>query len=215
MNPELKVDQGSEEWFKVRSTRITASCISNVMARPNTKKYNSYLQQLIRANATGILPDETTQKWHLHGLESEPYAAAAFQWELQTRLHTCGMFLHPEEPEIMSASPDRLLPGMDAGVEIKSRSSWEKHEKVIKTWKCPPEHYGQVQMQILVCNFRFVYYVDYYRQRQEDVARDGEIRQPDMWYCRVDPDPEYQIKMLEKVYSFWEKIRQGVKKWQE
>ncbi len=211
MNKETVVEQGCDEWRSLRATRITASMFKAAMARKTSGIRGTYLEQLKKAIAYGIMPDDSPRPWHFHGMETEPIAAQAYQWRILQDVRTCGMWLHPEDPDIISASPDRIVPAWDAGVEIKSRSSLKKHQDVIDKNCLPSEHMAQVQGQIWVCGFRFIDYVDYYRQRVQDIARDGG-RIPDrMWIYRVWPDRDYIGRMSEKVYEFWSEVEKGVK----
>ncbi len=203
MNPELVLDQGSPAWLSARQGRITGSRMADVLANPTTKRYNGYLNELIRYHREGTQTDERTPQWALHGLKYEPYARAAYQWEIQESVRECGLFIHPEE-SFVSASPDGVVEKWDSVIEIKCRSSRAAHQKCVDRGKCPPENYAQVQMEILCSGAAFCDFISAYYDPEG-------IEQPDIWICRVQPDPEYILKMIDAYCQFWEKIQTKLK----
>ena len=43
----VKVEQGSDEWLALRRSRVTASRLADVMAKPDTKRYQKYRREKV------------------------------------------------------------------------------------------------------------------------------------------------------------------------
>lgn len=112
--------QGSEEWLASRAGKVTASRISDVMAKIKTGEAASrrdYKSQLVAEILTGkpqedaFINDE--MRW---GNEQEPFARAAYEVSREILVDRVGLVLHPTIDRA-AASPDGLAG--EGLVEIK------------------------------------------------------------------------------------------------
>lgn len=117
----VSVPQGSHEWLEARAGKVTASRISDVLAKVKTGEAagrRDYRAQLVAEILTGR-PQESgftndAMRW---GTEQEPYARAAYECHAGVLVDQVGMVLHPSI-ERGAASPDGLV-DLDGLVEIK------------------------------------------------------------------------------------------------
>jgi putative phage-type endonuclease len=117
----VSVPQGSPEWLEARAGKVTASRISDVLAKVKTGEAagrRDYRAQLVAEILTGK-PQESgfmndAMRW---GTEQEPYARAAYECHAGVLVDQVGMVLHPSI-ERGAASPDGLV-DPDGLVEIK------------------------------------------------------------------------------------------------
>ena len=203
--------QGSPEWHKARSVHITASRFGDVMARPDTKRYQQYQQEKIN-EILGAPYMEDEKPWFSHGKELEPYARERYEFEMfirdkETTVEQVFFIEHPEY-EFIGASPDgKTIP--NKGLEIKSSIV---HSAYLKNAdKLPATHVPQVQGQMWVCGYDSVDFVAFFS--------DPDGRLPDeISILNVLPDKTYHKKLKEKCLKFWEEINfriEGNEPWQQ
>jgi putative phage-type endonuclease len=103
--------QGSAEWLASRAGRVTASRISDVLAKVKNGEAavrRDYRAQIVaeiltgKPQESGYMNDE--MRW---GVEQEPFARAAYEVATDTLVDQVGLVLHPEIDRA-AASPDGL-----------------------------------------------------------------------------------------------------------
>ena len=117
-----EIIQGSDEWFKVRMGKITASKLSDLMKKTkygeSTYKTRLRMELAIeRITGKSASPNFMNQAMH-DGVEREPDARTLFEAITGKEVALCGSFDHPEVVNT-SASPDGLIRGENAVLEIK------------------------------------------------------------------------------------------------
>lgn len=170
----IKIEQGSERWKRERQGRITASRFGDVIAKPNTKRYQEYLSTLVDERL-GFVSDtqEAEEPWYQHGKAFEPRARSAYEMKFGVDLANNFMLVHPEH-DYITASPDGSpidLSSVEIGqvvemdvpkvVEIKGRLYWRSyHDAVLKGLE---SHYKpQVQGQLWLAGCEYAELVNYY-----------------------------------------------------
>jgi putative phage-type endonuclease len=106
--------QGSDEWKQARVGKVTASRISDVMAKLRTGGWGAsranYKAQLVAERLTGV-PQEGYQspamKW---GIEQEANAVTLYEFLREVDVTKVGFIDHPLIP-MSGASPDGLVDG--------------------------------------------------------------------------------------------------------
>ena len=74
----LNIEQGTDAWKQIRSGKVTASMISNVLMKPETAGFRDYQAQLVAEILTGKPQGSDYTSVHMQfGSETEPLAAAA------------------------------------------------------------------------------------------------------------------------------------------
>lgn len=170
----IKVEQGSDEWLALRRSRITASRLADVMAKPDTKRYQKYRREIV-LELLGNEHVEESPEWARHGRENEPKAIAGYEWKYQVDVEH-NVFLIHKQYEWLGASPDMLHIVPDAedeyddGCEIKCRALF-KNYKARRTQSrlyegqpqaIPPADRHQVQGNMWLTGWSRWWYVDYY-----------------------------------------------------
>ncbi|MGC4233310.1 MAG: YqaJ viral recombinase family protein [Niabella sp.] len=115
------MQQGTQEWHQARLGRVTASRISDVMARgqggkPSAVRAN-YMAELIAERLTGEPTATFTSKAMEHGTETEDQARAVYTMTTGNAVKEVGFLPHPRIA-MSGASPDGLI-GDRRGLEIK------------------------------------------------------------------------------------------------
>lgn len=196
------VEQNSEFWHSLRAGKFTASSIKNLLGKPTNKGYQDEIKRVaieILSNEpveTSFFGNSYTERGHeLEGIAIQEYEDITFFNTLP------GGFC--EFAEYTGASPDRLIDGKNAGVEVKcpgyskfleylySESFTQEGEKSL----LEKEFETQCQCQIYVCGFDFVDLVCYYPEYK-------------IIKKRIVPDPVFQ----EEIEAAVEVAKEEVKK---
>lgn len=112
--------QRTPEWFQARLGKVTASRISDVMARTKTgwgAGRKNYMAELVAERLTGTRAEGFVNAAMQWGTDMEPEARAAYEFYRDATVIEAGFELHPTIPD-SGASPDGLV-GDDGLIEIK------------------------------------------------------------------------------------------------
>lgn len=142
------IEQRSEDWFKQRLGKATASRIADVIARTksgySTSRKN-YAAQLVCERLTGLPQDSFTSPAMAWGTETEPQARAAYCFFRDCDVSECGFFDHPAIP-MSGASPDGLI-GDDGLLELKCPNT-ATHIETLLGKSVPGKYLTQIMWQI-------------------------------------------------------------------
>jgi len=112
----IECTQGSPEWKAARAGKVTASKISDVMAKGKSGEAatrRNYRVQIVAETLTGIPQEQAfvsaEMKW---GTEQEPFARAAYEVRTGRLVNQVGLVLHPAI-ERGAASPDGITLDQD------------------------------------------------------------------------------------------------------
>ncbi|MBV9180216.1 MAG: YqaJ viral recombinase family protein, partial [Acidobacteria bacterium] len=112
-------------------------------------RYN-YRAELVVETLTGIPSEQYQSREMLWGIETEPFARAAYELAEDVTVNTAGFVIHPEI-ERFGASPDGLV-GDDGLVEIKCPNT-ATHIEFLQGAAIPVE-YGSQVFAVLACTGR-------------------------------------------------------------
>lgn len=143
------IEQRTEEWFAARLGRVTASRVSDVMAKPTTAAYQNYQAQLLCERLTGQMTETFQSPAMQHGTETEPRARAMYELETGNTVEETGFHQHPSM--MAGASPDGLV-GESGLLEIKCPQP-ATHLKTLRTGKIEPKYQRQMIWQ-MICTGR-------------------------------------------------------------
>ena len=157
------MEQRTNDWFKARLGKVTASRISDVMAKTksgySTSRQN-YMAQLICERLTQLPPETYSNSAMQRGVELEPFARQYYELENVCRVVEVGFIPHPTI-ENSGASPDGLV-NDDGLIEIKCPNTWT-HLEFMQSLIPKREYILQMQWQ-MICTVRqwcdFVSYDD-------------------------------------------------------
>jgi len=156
--------QGSPEWFAVRNGKITASKLSDLMRKTkwgeSTYKTRLRMELAIeRITGKSASPNFMNQAMQ-DGVDREPDARKLFEAITGKEVAECGSFDHPEIVNT-SASPDGLIRGEDAVLELKCPTHIT-HCRNILSDKMPKNYEYQVQWQIACTESEYAYFASYH-----------------------------------------------------
>ncbi len=120
----MSEEQGTEGWFADRLGKVTASRLSDVLAKTKTgysASRNNYMTQLVLETITQSRAESYTNLAMAWGTEQEPFARAAYEAKTGQMVEEVG-FLPHLTISLAGASPDGLV-GDDGMVEIKCPST--------------------------------------------------------------------------------------------
>ena len=162
--PNKELIQGSDEWFAARTGKITASRLGDIMRKTkwgeSTYKAKVRLELAIE-RITGKSASSVTMNQAMRdGVEREPDARTLFEAITGKEVALCGSFDHPEIVNT-SASPDGLIRGEDAVLEIKCPTHIT-HAKNLLSEKMPRNYEYQVQWQIACTESEYAYFASYH-----------------------------------------------------
>jgi putative phage-type endonuclease len=144
------MEQGSDEWFAARLGKATASRISDVIAKPRSGNGISasranYEAQLVCERLTGERAEEFSNKQMDRGIELEPQARAAYEFQTDNEVKEVGFIDHPRIL-MTGASPDGLI--ADDGItQIKCRNQ-AKHMAYLLYGKLSKAENTQIQWEM-------------------------------------------------------------------
>jgi putative phage-type endonuclease len=161
--PFINVEQGSDAWHKARLGHITASHISDVMAKGKGKeesvtRYN-YKVKLVAERMTGVSASDgytnSAMEW---GVEQEQFACMAYEALEETFVTRTGFWLHPTV-NWLGVSPDRLV-GDGGLIEVKCPNT-STHVQYLLSREVPAKYYNQIQCQLWVTRRAWCDFVSY------------------------------------------------------
>ena len=157
-------EQGTQAWRDERSGHVTASRISDVMAKPRKGQKSSttrdnYRAQLVCEILSGKPADDEFMSWDMkRGIELEP--AARIEYELKTGydIETAGFTLHPKLQRA-GCSPDALI-GPDGLAQFKCPKS-ATHISWLMAGLVPTEHRPQMYFEMACTGRQWSDFVSY------------------------------------------------------
>jgi putative phage-type endonuclease len=142
------IEQGSEEWLKIRLGKVTASGVADVLAKTKTgvsASRGNYLIKLAIQRVTGIVEESYTNDAMQWGIDNEAQARVAYEVASGNFVDQIAFVDHPAI-QWFGASPDGLV-NDDGLVEIKCPNS-ATHWSYIKDDGPPNKYYIQMQAQM-------------------------------------------------------------------
>jgi putative phage-type endonuclease len=142
------MEQKSEEWFKARLGKVTASRVADVLAKTKTgysASRDNYMAQLVVERMTNTQAESFTNAAIQWGTDQEPFARAAYEVQQNVLVDETGLVDHPTI-EMAGASPDGLV-GEDGLVEIKCPNT-ATHIDTLLTQTVPGKYITQMQFQM-------------------------------------------------------------------
>lgn len=140
--------QGSEEWFSARRGKVTASRVSDVIARTKNgwgAGRKNYMAELVAERLTGTTADGFISPAMRWGTETEPQARAAYEFFRDAAVTEVGFVDHPTIL-MAGASPDGLV-GDDGLIEIKCPNT-ATHIETLSGSGIPDKYIVQMQWQM-------------------------------------------------------------------
>ena len=179
--------QGSDEWVRARLGKLTASRLSDAVARTKSgwgASRANLRATLIVERLTGQPQDTFTNAAMEWGTATEPQARNAYEFFHDIAVEQVGFLDHPAI-EMAGASPDGLV-GEDGLIEIKCPTT-STHIDTLLSQVIPDKYIVQMQFQMSVTGRKWCDFCSFDPRLPERMR---------LWVRRVDRDDE-RIGMLE------------------
>lgn len=155
------LEQGSEDWFRARMGKVTASRLADVMAKTRSgygASRKNYMMELLCQRLTGMREESYTNAAMQRGIELEPMARGRYEIEKDLLVTETGLVDHPTLKNF-SASPDGEV-NDDGLLEIKAPNT-AQHVEFIRTESIDRKYQLQMTGQMLCTERRWVDFVSY------------------------------------------------------
>jgi putative phage-type endonuclease len=201
------IEQRTEEWFQQRLGKVTASRISDVIAKTKTGVSTSrqnYLVQLVSERLTGKKGDSFVNQAMLDGIERESAAREVSVTEV-------GFFDHPIIKN-SGASPDGAVNAEEDGkyaglIEIKCPIE-TTHTNTLMSKEVPSKYKSQIQWQMASVspNVKWCDFISYNPNFPDTMQ---------LFVARVERDNAYIAELEAEVIKFLDEVEQTIIKLKE
>jgi putative phage-type endonuclease len=186
------IEQGTPEWHQLRLGKVTASRVSDVMAKIKTGESASrknYRAELVVQRLTGMPSESFTNAAMEWGTATEPMARIAYEIAKEVLVEQVGFIEHPTIA-MFGCSPDGLA--HDGMIEIKCPNS-ATHIEYLTDNKAPAKYISQMQCQMAVTGRKWCDFVSFDPRLPEDLQ---------LFVVRVPRDDKYIGTMEVEVVEF-------------
>ena len=206
------IEQRTEEWFQQRLGKVTASRISDVIAKTKTGVSTSrqnYLVQLVSERLTGKKGDSFVNQAMLDGIEREGLARELYMRTRGVSVTEVGFFDHPTIA-MSGASPDGAVNSEEEGkyaglIEIKCPIE-TTHTNTLMSKSVPSKYIPQMQWQLACTGAKWVDFVSYNPNFPMELQ---------LFVARVDRDDTYIGELEAEVIKFLDEVEQTIIKLKE
>lgn len=143
-------EPGSTGWHKDRLGVVTASRVSEAIAKKGTATRAGYMAELIGQIATGEY-EEITSKYLEWGKINEAPAISAYEFSTGNDTEKSGLIYGMDRR--IGCTPDALVKGKLIGVENKCPFTPKVHVEFLTSQKIKPEYLYQIQFGMFVTGF--------------------------------------------------------------
>jgi len=162
------IEQRSDEWFAVRCGKVTASRVSDVIAKTKSgwgASRANYMAQLIAERLTGEVADSYSNSAMQWGIDHEDEARVAYEFYENEGVQEIGFVQHNDLES--GASPDGLVGG-DGLVEIKCPNT-ATHIQTLLDQKIPRKYETQMLWQLECTDRKWCDFVSFDPRMPEDL----------------------------------------------
>ena len=208
------IEQRTEEWFQQRLGKVTASRISDVIAKTKTGVSTSrqnYLVQLVSERITGKKGDSFVNQAMLDGIEREGAARAIYMLNRDVSVTEVGFFDHPVIKN-SGASPDGAVNAKEDGkyaglIEIKCPIE-TTHTNTLMSKSVPSKYIPQIQWQMASVspNVKWVDFISFNPNFPDTMQ---------LFVARVERDNDYIAELESEVLKFLDEVEQTIIKLKE
>jgi len=208
------IEQRTEEWFQQRLGKVTASRISDVIAKTKTGVSTSrqnYLVQLVSERLTGKKGDSFVNQAMLDGIERESAARELYMRTRGVSVTEVGFFDHPIIKN-SGASPDGAVNAEEDGkyaglIEIKCPIE-TTHTNTLMSKSVPSKYIPQIQWQMASVspNVKWCDFISYNPNFPDTMQ---------LFVARVERDNDYIAELEAEVIKFLDEVDQTILKLKE
>ena len=202
------MEQRTDEWFKARLGKVTASKIHDIMIKTKVGESTyktKYRMQLVTERLTGKVVPMFMNNAMAHGVEYEDEAKTCYanhrKLLVGTDVRDVGMIDHPSI-DMSGASPDGLV-GDDGLIEIKCPQPMT-HTTTLETGDINKRYIHQMQWQMSCVgdHIKWCDFVSYHPDFPDDLK---------LFIKRVPRDNELIARLEEEVSTFVQEVEYKIK----
>jgi putative phage-type endonuclease len=189
------MEQRSEEWFKARLGKVTASRVADILAKIKSGESASrrnYKIQLVSERLTGEKQETYINQAMQDGIDREFYARERYVQQFG-EVEEVGFIQHPTLEA--GASPDGIV-GEDGIIEIKCPMG-TTHTETLMSQDVPSKYMPQIQFQLLCTGRKWCDFVSYNPMFPEHLQ---------VFVKRVEADVDYQKELEAEVKQFLSEV---------
>lgn len=189
------MEQRSEEWFKARLGKVTASRVADILAKIKSGESASrrnYKIQLVSERLTGEKQETYINQAMQDGIDREFYARERYVQQFG-EVEEVGFIQHPTLEA--GASPDGIV-GEDGIIEIKCPMG-TTHTETLMSQDVPSKYMPQIQFQLLCTGRKWCDFVSYNPMFPEHLQ---------VFVKRVEADVDYQKELEVEVKKFLSEV---------
>jgi len=189
------MEQRSEEWFKARLGKVTASRVADILAKIKSGESASrrnYKIQLVSERLTGEKQETYINQAMQDGIDREFYARERYVQQFG-EVEEVGFIQHPTLEA--GASPDGMV-GEDGIIEIKCPMG-TTHTETLMSQDVPSKYMPQIQFQLLCTGRKWCDFVSYNPMFPEHLQ---------VFVKRVEADVDYQKELEAEVKQFLSEV---------
>ena len=156
------INQGTLEWFEQRRGHLTASRMSDVLAKGKSGEAVTrakYRMQLVAERITGLVAESFTSAAMEWGVEQEKFARIRYEADTGYFVDEAEFCFHPTI-KWLGASPDGVISGVSGLIEIKCPNT-QTHLGYRLDNKPPAAYINQMQCQMWVTGADWCDFVSY------------------------------------------------------
>lgn len=188
------MEQRSAEWYAARLGKVTASRVSDIIAKTKSGYSASranYMAELVCERLTGIQGESFSSAAMVWGTNTEPLARSAYEMKSGSLVEETGFVLHPTIP-MAGASPDGLI-GDDGLVEIKCPNTATHIDTLLGVEGAPSKYIAQIQWQLACTGRKWCDFVSFDPRMPEEMQ---------LYMFRVHRDNDTIIELEREVEKF-------------
>lgn len=194
------LEQGTEQWLRARCGFVTASKVSDAMAKKGTAARANYMAQVMAERVAGEPAESFSSAAMQWGTETEPQARAMYGFVEDQEVLEVG-FVHHPSIDWLGASPDGLV-GDDGLLEIKCPNT-ATHFKTLLGGKIDPQYMRQMQVQMACTERKWCDFVSF----------DPRLTPAKQYYCeRIERDDKMIAEIAAAVTEFLGEVEQDLAK---
>jgi len=141
---ELKVEQGTEEWKKLRLGKITGTRLKGIRSSNNLPIIDEMISEIVVGEAEFIFLNEAMKR----GNDLEPKARNLYIEKTGINIEEVGFCISIDN-DYIGLSPDGLTEDRTGAIEIKCPST-KRHVQNIRMDKIPSDYKDQVLMYFII-----------------------------------------------------------------
>lgn len=193
------LEQGSDEWFKEKLGKPSASNINKILTNEGkpSKQREGYLYELAAQIITGKYEEVYKNPAMEQGNEREQESRNYLEVVLGVNIKKTGV-IYKDEKKLFLCSPDGIAENESFGAELKNPLG-KTQVKYLLDGTLPSEYFGQVQMSLYVTGLPYWWFLSYVP-----------LMNPLM--IKVEPDKAYQKALAVELELFTGELESVIKK---